>query len=570
MKKVLYTLLAMVFMLVTACSNEEIGIEVTYPKKDIKISIATSEAYETFGISNFVNALGEIPNLYIGVTSLLYDSEGNLVDEVNSNVKQFGPVNQTFSVSRGKYTLLTVMTFAEKQNYTYSPVMWEFVNKNKLSTARLEKKDQMNIYYLWVVSMASEEITMANENKSIAISPQLLGSMVNIEHYNFDKKEDAGLVFAAKNISSGINLDPKLKGNDRYYYKKYNDEDHSDILWLFYNEKTHKLDSEGGTTMYLLEEATLPIQFGFTNSKKITNESISWLYYPEVYHKFNAGQWYRAAYYYIGGETDESSANFARYLDDVSNSSGFDEWYNNAKAAYEENLRNNDENGSINSRWKSIGTGTYTDGIVAPLFGLEPKTYNVEIMEHVDSAGLYRIMNPYSNSVYPYADGDCAEEGTYLLVNACDPDAVFIPKQSLGMDWGYGEMSFISEGARFLEKYSFESIKKAGYFGSEKNRVITLPTFTAENSKGETIYYQGIMYMGNDGYYCGMDNGFCVTLPKDYRPTYSKFVCDLEKSMGVSKWEPEMISPLQNIKKQKSPKKIIKEIRLDSSRRMQE
>lgn len=570
MKKYIYTLLAIVSMLATSCSNEEIEIEVTAPQKKLNLSIATSEAYETFGISDYVNALGEIPNLYIGVTSLLYDSEGNLVDEVNSNVRQFGPVNQTFSVSRGKYTLLTVMTFAEKQNYTYSPVMWEFVNKNKLSTARLEKKAQRNISYLWVVSMASEEITMANENKSIAISPQLLGSMVNIEHYNFDKKEDVGLVFAAKNISSGINLDPKLKGNDRYYYKKYNDEDHSDILWLFYNEKTHKLDSEEKTTMYLLEEATLPIQFGFTNSKKITNESISWLHYPEVYHKFNPGQWYRAAYYYIGGETDESYAYYDRYLDDFSNFSGFNEWYNNAQAAYEENLNNNEQGGTNNGRWKSLGTGTYTDGILAPFFGLEPVTYNVQIMEHIDSAGLYRIMNPYSNSVYPYADGDCAEEGTYLVVNACDPDGVFIPKQSLGMDWGYGTMSFISVGARYLDQNSFETVKSAGYFGTKENGVITLPTFTTENTEGKTIYFQGIMYMGSDGYYCGMKNGFRITLPKDTRANYSKFVCDLEKSMGVSKWKPEMISPLQNIKKQKSPKKIIKEIRLDSSRRMQE
>ena len=571
MKKYIYTLLAIVSMLATSCSNEEIEIEVTAPQKKLNLSIATSEAYETFGISDYVNALGGIPNLYIGVTSLLYDSEGNLVDEVNSNVKQFGPVNQTFSVSRGKYTLLTVMTFAEKQNYTYSPVMWEFVNKNKLSTARLEKKDQRNISYHWIVSLSSKEITMANENKNVVITPEPLGSLVHIKHYNFDKKDDIGLVFATKNISSGINLDPKLKGNDRYYYKEYNDEDHADILWLFYNEKTHKLDNQGGASMYLLEETTLPILFGCTNSKKVTKDNINFSYYTDYkHHKFEPGKEYLAAYYYIGGETDESSANFARYLDDVSNSSGFKEWYNNAQAAYEENLNNNEQGGTNNGRWKSLGTGTYTDGILAPFFGLEPVTYNVQIMEHIDSAGLYRIMNPYSNSVYPYADGDCAEEGTYLVVNACDPDGVFIPKQSLGMDWGYGTMSFISEGARGLEKYSFETLKSAGYFGTKENGVITLPTFTTENTEGKTIYYQGIMYMGNDGYYCGMYNGFRITLPKDTRANYSKFVCDLEKSVDVSKWEPEMISPLQNIKKQKSPKKIIKEIRLDSSRRMQE
>ncbi len=567
MKKVLYTLLAMVSMLVTACSNEEIGIEVTYPKKDINISIATSDAYATFGITDYERALGYYPNTYIGITSLLYDSEGNLVDEENTYLRQFGAANQNFSVDRGKYTLLTVMTFVEKMNYTYAPVMWDFVNKNKLSTVRLEKKQTENINWQYLISLASEEITIVNENKSLAISPKPLGSMVNIYHYNFDKKNDIGLVLAANNISSGIYLDPNLKGNDRYYYKNYNEEGYSDILWLFYDEKTHNLPSEDGVTMYLLEETTLPIQFGNTNSDKVTEEGISWLHYPAVYYKFNVGQTYHAAFYYVGGETDDSDANYAYYLD---NGDGYDEWFNNAKAAYEENLRNNDENGSINSRWKSIGTGTYTDGIVAPLFGLEPKTYNVEIMEHVDSAGLYRIMNPYANSVYPYADDDCAEEGTYLVVNACDPDGVFIPKQSLGMDWGFGEMSFVSEGARYLDQYSFESIKKAGYFGSKKDRVITLPTFTAENSKGETIYYQGIMYMDNDAYYCGMDNGFCVTLPYNYLlPTYSKFVGDLEKSMSVCRWIPKMTSPTQNIKKQVVKKQVVKEIRLDSGKKIQ-
>lgn len=564
MKKVLYTLLAMVSMLVTACSNEEIGIEVTYPKKDINLNISTSDAYDIFGITDYEILLANNPNYYIQVTSLLYDSQGILIVEQDTCLRQFAHVNHKFSVDNGKYTLLTISTVVEKKNYSYNSDVWNLVGKNNLSTISLEEnKDGAIKFWYNAIFLASEDINVNKQDITLNVTPKQLGSLLSVNAYNFDKTNDIALILGTTGQTSGVKLNPTVKGKDRYYYKNGINKDSYSVLYAFIDE-SFTLSGELGADIYILEEATLPIAFGYTT--KELWEKGSFRSYRDIYYSFEPCTYNTAAFYYVGDEGTE--VNFHRYLGDGTD---FDEWYNNAKAAYEEYSKNNNGNGNTTTdSWKSIGTGTYTDGIVAPLFGLEPKTYNVEIMEHVDSAGLYRIMNPYSNSVYPYADGDCAEEGTYLLVNACDPDAVFIPKQSLGMDWGYGEMSFISEGARFLEKYSFESIKKAGYFGSEKNRVITLPTFTAENSKGETIYYQGIMYMGSDGYYCGMKNGFRITLPKDTRANYSKFVCDLEKSMGVSKWKPEMISPLQNIKKQKSPKKIIKEIRLDSSRRMQE
>ena len=77
------------------------------------------------------------------------------------------------------------------------------------------------------------------------------------------------------------------------------------------------------------------------------------------------------------------------------------------------------------------------------------------------------------------------------------------------------------------------------------------------------------MYMGNDAYYCGMDNGFCVTLPYNYTQKFSKFVSDLEKSMSVCRWIPKMTSPTQNIKKQVVKKQVVKEIRLDSGKKIQ-
>ena len=161
--------------------------------------------------------------------------------------------------------------------------------------------------------------------------------------------------------------------------------------------------------------------------------------------------------------------------------------------------------------WKSLGTGYYTDDVILPLFynNGTPATYEVEILEHSENPGLYRIMNPYAKSVHPAGDDDYAPEGMYIEVNATDAEGVYIQQQSLGMDWGYGEMQLVSNGARYLAAYEYDVVKGAGYLGKVTEGVITFPTFTQDS--GAT--YQAILYMGSSGYLAGMNGKMEIVLP---------------------------------------------------------
>lgn len=161
--------------------------------------------------------------------------------------------------------------------------------------------------------------------------------------------------------------------------------------------------------------------------------------------------------------------------------------------------------------WESLGTGFYTDDVLVPLFyeGGTPVTYEVEILEHTENPGLYRIMNPYAKSVHPLGDADYAPEGMYIEVNATDAEGVYIQQQSLGMDWGYGEMQLVTNGARYLASNPFETVKGAGYLGKVAEGVIVFPTFTQSN--GAT--YQAILFMGESGYLAGMNSKMEITLP---------------------------------------------------------
>lgn len=161
-----------------------------------------------------------------------------------------------------------------------------------------------------------------------------------------------------------------------------------------------------------------------------------------------------------------------------------------------------------NIQWNSLGAGNYTDNFVGPLFSLDPVTYNVEVLERDDMPGLYRVMNPYSNSVYPYAEDDCAPEGLFLTIDATDPDAVLFEQQSLGFDWGYGEFNLISIGSYYMAYggSSLATMKKNGYLGTLKDGVIEFPI-----PDGEGCSF--LIIMGGKAYATGDESGKMLVLP---------------------------------------------------------
>ena len=178
--------------------------------------------------------------------------------------------------------------------------------------------------------------------------------------------------------------------------------------------------------------------------------------------------------------------------------------------------------GGGNNPWQSLGTGHYTDDILSSMWGLPTATYEVEILEHTENPGLYRLVNPYNNQVYPaeYVEvfasqlsNSLAPAGYNLEVNAMDPEGVYIPVQALGLDFGDGEWSFETEGSRYLAKYDMATLKKNGYMGAVIDGVIKFPKFPFTASDGSEKVYQGILYEGASGYYSATNGQLEIVLP---------------------------------------------------------
>jgi len=129
--------------------------------------------------------------------------------------------------------------------------------------------------------------------------------------------------------------------------------------------------------------------------------------------------------------------------------------------------------------WVSLGFCKYTDDAFITMYTNDVSfipTYDVEILEHRDIPGLFRLKNAYGAG-YPYNDpGDYDEGNVYIEINATDPDGVYIDFQSMGIDWGDGTANIYSFASYYMDRgNSFEAVKAAGHCGTYKNGIITFP-----------------------------------------------------------------------------------------------
>lgn len=143
--------------------------------------------------------------------------------------------------------------------------------------------------------------------------------------------------------------------------------------------------------------------------------------------------------------------------------------------------------------WVSLGMATYTDDLVLSLFGNDPMTYKVEILENQEQPGLFRMVDPYGPNfpMYPYASSYA--EGSYIEIDATDPEGVWIENiQSTGLDiQNNGLMSVVSMAWYLVattEGATKEDAKEAGLCGVYADGVITFPVDAVRIVIGNSMY----------------------------------------------------------------------------------
>lgn len=135
-------------------------------------------------------------------------------------------------------------------------------------------------------------------------------------------------------------------------------------------------------------------------------------------------------------------------------------------------------------QWQSIGTGEFTEDIIASLYpDVNTQKVNVNIEEHKTRKGYFRLVNPIENlsyfEVHPNMYRPHTSHNHYLYVNAEDPEAVYIEDSPIGANLYLGDISILSQAWLYIQEgLSKEYIKTLGYFGTREGREITFPEYT--------------------------------------------------------------------------------------------
>lgn len=259
MKKIIFGALALVTLLVMSCKNDEIDIQKVDPNHTLTLSIASSPLYDTFGRSDYENVwLSRSYNYYVAITSLVYNSSGELVDSTSSYIKTFQNAEQKFNLVEGNYTVVTYETLVDGDN-GYVSDYWTLDGAKNLSTVMI-KNNEKEDYILWdgVIGVASKSVSLSSD-KTESLSPSAIGSLLSIEIANFDKSDYDIVMLETKNVPVGYMLSPNSA--EKYVYSEYLERNTWHWRGYFFND-SDSFESDETTTVYILESGNINWCFG--------------------------------------------------------------------------------------------------------------------------------------------------------------------------------------------------------------------------------------------------------------------------------------------------------------------
>ena len=293
MKKILFLAVSLFAMFAVSCTNDDIEIEKIGRKFKLIYNVSTQSMYDTFGLTNDIreNYLRD-QSLCIGVTSFLYDSNGNLVDKKFSSLFTFNTVTEEFEdLLEGDYTVVTVETLVDPED-DFNAEDWSFVDEKKLSTLKIRQDDHY-VYRTSVLGVCSANVSISSSDQTINVTPNAIGTLVEIHTDNFEKSPYAYVGFATNDVIEAYKLDPNLSREDRYVH---------DLTTSGYINVRGYLSAEDSEnyyqTLYLLE-SSVDWRFSFVKQENVS-EGI-WTTYNankgsatlEDGAKYYGGFWYK-------------------------------------------------------------------------------------------------------------------------------------------------------------------------------------------------------------------------------------------------------------------------------------
>ena len=250
MKKIFFAAVSILaVMMTTSCSNDDIIIESENRINDVNVSVSLSDFYQAY---NFVDTkhnldyqLAERFNsfktsgMYIQTRTLIYDSDGQLVDILKTNTQNTNAVTESTKLGDGKFTFVTIVNFSYKNSKGNFESVHNLKETAKLTTAYLDMSwNDMK----WSIMSYDSKVVTVTKTTDVTMQPTPVGSLAYLYFQNFQYESEATyptmsdngirkLTVYSKNKAIGYMLNPDAV--DKYVYKDPTDKD----WWYFLSDQ---------------------------------------------------------------------------------------------------------------------------------------------------------------------------------------------------------------------------------------------------------------------------------------------------------------------------------------------
>lgn len=313
MKKVLFFITALTLVLLSSCSNDDIEINTIGKRFNLTYNVAPQNMYDEFSMANDIREILRKEDYAIGITTFVYDSEGNFVNQLSNHQYTFNNISQNFEgLVEGSYTLVTIETLATPSDDNLKMRNWAFNGIEKLSSLEIIQKYN-EVLFPFVLGVCTTNVTITGD-QTINVTPKAIGSLLQLTYVNFDKSVYPSVGFGTDDIITSYKLDPNLSRSDKFYTEL------TEVDKFILRCKS-AVDGKDyiHQTRYILEDY---IKYSFRFQEKENEETDTWTYY---YANESSTTLEDGKVYYAGSCYVNENKPFQTYFGDEE---GFIAWYN--------------------------------------------------------------------------------------------------------------------------------------------------------------------------------------------------------------------------------------------------
>lgn len=180
MKKILYSLIAVLAMVMSSCSNDDIEIA-----RAISVKVNPSGVIAPFTYENKAGELESFSTDYkLRIHILAYNDKGILVAQDVQYLKNYASIaNCNLNLERGAYTIAAVTDVVKINGSNIKTEYWKISDTEKLSTTKITDAGLIGGQYK-ILGMDIQKMAIGDNNNECKLNPQPVGALCLVEWYD--------------------------------------------------------------------------------------------------------------------------------------------------------------------------------------------------------------------------------------------------------------------------------------------------------------------------------------------------------------------------------------------------